>query len=893
MSGWRPSLRIARRSIRRNLGRSLLVAVLVGLPVAAATMVDVVARTLYSPERDAAVALGVADAQASVTGWSRLATYQPARWGSNAAGTGKPDRDPESVDLAALLPPGSHVARTPRRYIVGLQEGERGVRAQIVVADPRESLHRHEAKLEDGRVPTRPDEVLISPSLADRISAGIGSQVHPADGPPLTVTGIAEAPFCISCEQLVALPGSRAARLVEDEAPINLASDGAEYLVDLPPGASAEALWRDLAEHGVGLTPRDAYLHPDRYEDQGPGLQNMRDIAMAMLISGLGLLEVVLLAGAAFAVGARRQTRELGLVGASGGSARHVRRIVLAQGLVLGALGAVLGVAFGALVAVAGRPLWEHLEDGRIVSWGFGPYEIAGAALIGLLSGLAAAVIPAVGAGRMRPVDALAERFRTSRSARRRTATAGLLLVAAGVLLALAGDRLLADDFAAYARELEAAAGKGTYLTAPSPGGPMAMVVGGALLLVAGLVVLAPAAIAGLATPAARMPLSMRLAMRDAARHRHRTGPATSAIAVAVAGSVVLAFLFVGNLRAEELRYVPSLPPHVLAVSNGETDARGLESATRQASAELPGSTAHILREPLSPVPEGQSVPAASESYLRQMYLSPDEGACEQSCTSGTPAIAGSDTLNEIAAGRALRGPERDALAAGTALVFDRALFRDGSIRVEISSDGPELKTVDLPARLVRRETPYTSLPSALIPPAVAREHGWDVEPARVLIPYGAGTTPDQIDSARAAAERFGAETYVEEGPDDGSREIALLIVVGVAAFVTLVGVAVSVALSAAEGRADLATLAAVGAPPRRRRALAAAQALLVAGLGCALGVAFGTFVAYTARTTTGSPDFVIPWVNLVVLAVVVPLLAVLVAAIFTPSRLPLVRRAT
>ena len=162
-----------------------------------------------------------------------------------------------------------------------------------------------------------------------------------------------------------------------------------------------------------------------------------------------------------------------------------------------------------------------------------------------------------------------------------------------------------------------------------------------------------------------------------------------------------------------------------------------------------------------------------------------------------------------------------------------------------------------------------------------------------MLIPYGAELTPDQVDSARAAAERFGAETYVEAGPEQGSREVALLIIAGVAAFVTLVGVAISVALSAAEGRADLATLAAVGAPPRRRRALAAAQALLVAGLGCALGVAFGTFVAYAARTTTGSPDFVIPWANLAIMAVAVPLLAVLVAAVFTPSRLPLVRRAT
>ena len=224
-----------------------------------------------------------------------------------------------------------------------------------------------------------------------------------------------------------------------DREPINVSSSDPNYLVDLPAGASAEALWPALAKHGVALTPREAYLHTERYEggDENLTLQELQDVAMAMLISGLGLLEVVLLAGAAFAVGARRQTRELGLVGASGGSARHVRRIVLAQGLVLGGCGAALGVAAGFLIAVAGRPLWERLEDGRILSWEFGPWEIAAAAMIGMLSGLAAAVIPAVGAGRMRPVDALAERFRTSRSARRRTTLVGIALVAAGVLLAL------------------------------------------------------------------------------------------------------------------------------------------------------------------------------------------------------------------------------------------------------------------------------------------------------------------------------------------------------------------------------------------------------------------------------------------------------------------------
>ena len=53
-----------------------------------------------------------------------------------------------------------------------------------------------------------------------------------------------------------------------------------------------------------------------------------------------------------------------------------------------------------------------------------------------------------------------------------------------------------------------------------------------------------------------------------------------------------------------------------------------------------------------------------------------------------------------------------------------------------------------------------------------------------------------------------------------------------------------------------------------------------------------GTFVAYTLRATTGAPGFVVPWANLAATAIVVPLLAMGVAATFTPSRLPLVRRA-
>ena len=223
--------------------------------------------------------------------------------------------------------------------------------------------------------------------------------------------------------------------------------------------------------------------------------------------------------------------------------------------------------------------------------------------------------------------------------------------------------------------------------------------------------------------------------------------------------------------------------------------------------------------------------------------------------------------------------------------MFDAGLVRrDGTVAIEVGADEP--RPVRVPAHVADRRLAYTSLPSGLVPPAVARAQGWATGTGRYLVTYDDSATQDDVDAAFDAVDQVGATAY-DGSPPKHPGEGLMLAIAGIAGFVTLVGVAISVALSAAEGRADLATLAAVGAPPRRRRALAASQALLIAGLGCALGVLFGGFVAYTARATTGAPEFVVPWSNLAVTGLAVPLLAVLVAAVFTPSRLPLVRRAT
>jgi putative ABC transport system permease protein len=129
-----------------------------------------------------------------------------------------------------------------------------------------------------------------------------------------------------------------------------------------------------------------------------------------------------------------------------------------------------------------------------------------------------------------------------------------------------------------------------------------------------------------------------------------------------------------------------------------------------------------------------------------------------------------------------------------------------------------------------------------------------------------------------------------------------LLVLVAAAALVTLGAAAIGTGLAAADGRADLSTLAAVGASPRLRRALSVSQAWVIAdlgsllgsvvGLGAALAVIHGSNQQDWRRLWPGAPvEPVVPWPTLAVVLVAVPLVAILGAGLFTRSRLPVERR--
>jgi putative ABC transport system permease protein len=208
-------------------------------------------------------------------------------------------------------------------------------------------------------------------------------------------------------------------------------------------------------------------------------------------------------------------------------------------------------------------------------------------------------------------------------------------------------------------------------------------------------------------------------------------------------------------------------------------------------------------------------------------------------------------------------------------------------VRFEFNVDKP----LDLPAYVAER-APDTrlynaSLPIMFISPTAAANLGLGTYTTSAAVTYPSSS---DVDALRTAAEDAGVNTHVEESSASALTYLYLALA-GVAGLVALLGAGVTVALSATDGRADLATLAALGAQPRRRRTLAGTQALVVTGLGTLTGLALGGCVGYAAVPLVNRAHLVVPWQHLWLTAVAVPLLAAVVAVLATPSRLPMIQR--
>ncbi|GAA4713941.1 putative ABC transport system permease protein [Promicromonospora umidemergens] len=906
---WRLAFRLARRDLRRHTGRAVLIAVMVALPVAAGSFLVTALESNepYAPA-DAEAELGPG-LQAKIEGiggpieqFRRVDGGQwlwgPVGWNTSYEDglTSTPYADLEH-DLERLLPDGDRLVRALKGD-VRLKDGEDAAMSVAVQTDFTAPDVASRFPVLEGRLP-RDGEIAVTEQHRD-LGFDLGDTVEVTfqDGTTTTATISGVAPRYIDMISPVLLP---------EPGPLVPPEEVTSAGIDLPlwyVTGDEPVTWsdvQDLNAAGAFVTSRDVLLDPPApvaAERTWSGYVDWQSISVLVALVLVGLLEAIWLIGPAFAVGARRDTRSLALLAVNGAPAATLRAVMLARGLLTGAVGAVVGLGLGiAAAAVLVQALPDRLPALRLPG-----ASLAVVLLIGVLLAVASAWPPARRAARADVVTVLDGR-RPAVSTPRWPTVVGAAAAVGGVVLAVvAGAQKWVIGLAA-----------------------------GIVVADLGLILACGGIVALLGRVAHRLPWTWRFALRDAARYRTRTVPAIAAVLVAMAGaSAALTYLDAEEVVLELPQYQPWASTGTVALTPGygqipaEDESDRLQGVVDGA---LPDA-GPVLAVPVAVNPADATGGGGADSRrgLIDVSVHPVDAADSGSHLfvdlgrwPGPVVTDGSD--RELL--HALGIPENhldevaEALADGRLPLPSSHVDENGNANVsvrEAAGDVSPSKDVVLPAVVVG--SPGEQIPNLpILPEALLDELGAESATGAYLVENPAVPSDEQVTllQARADAELVGFDADralrvdVESGehPDqyvsnlvgtfatpwsNDARPVMGLAIALAAVFLALVGTWSAVALSAVDARPDLATLAAVGAGPSARRRVVAAQAATISVIGSVLGLVAGTLIGVGWTLLTAYP-LAVPWRQLAALAVAVPLLAAVAAWTVTRSGVTLTRR--
>ncbi|MEV7926745.1 ABC transporter permease [Kitasatospora sp. NPDC088779] len=950
LSAWRVALRIARRDALRAKGRSALVVAMVALPVLGVTGADVVFRSAdLEPAEHVVRVMGQADGELQMLergaivlqapdpdkGMSTRSAKDEAKNGAAPQYTPAQRRslDTEPVELAKqLLPPGTVLV--PERQgpytAAGSSQGLLSTRTtELDLTDP---VWKGRVDLVKGRAPATDGEAAVTRDFLTRSGLKIGDQtaVRGLEDTPFTITGVVEYPGELTATEIIARPGTligKIAKLPGADRSRNAGTDApTRWLVKLPAGSLDWPKVTELGGYGFTLASRAVLLDPparadvpyyveaDKHGGPTPGYLDRTSVVILATVVGMALLEIVLLAGPAFAVGARRSRRQLGLLAAGGGERANIRAVVLGGGIVLGITGAVVGLGLGIGLVALLRTRAEEYAGQRFGHFNLQPLDLLGVLLVGLVTGLLAAVVPAVQASRQDVVAALTGRD-SLKPPSRKLALLGLLMLGGGSALALLG---ATSGFAN--RSLS--------------------VLGGSAVAELGMVALTPYLVGLFGRLGRWLSLGPRLALRDSVRHRGRTAPAVAAVMAAVAGTVAVSVYLASYDEGNRREYTAAAPSGAVMLGSGwlpASEGKLLPQMRDAVERNIPalGSRADIQRVDY----KGDCADGGSGCGYIQVEL-PKELRCPalddtERSTDETERILGTDPrcqgighrgnhFSNLSAGdatllRNLYGvtdpAAGQALAAGKAVVFDAKYLKDGKVAVGLNdpmeeTDGPSPRKrghteISVDAVLASAVVPASG--QAVISPDTATRLGLTTSPA------GSVWLPDSSPSDGAQQKANGALAKLTDQDvlsiERGYQSRSDLIGLGLSIFAGIVALGaagIATGLAAADSQRDLTTLAAVGAEPRIRRTLSGFQCGVIAAMGTLLGTVCGIVPAValrkvqgvatsvpgmSAETIANNSVVVLPWLTIAVTVVALPVLAAGLAALLTRSRISLLRR--
>jgi putative ABC transport system permease protein len=679
--------------------------------------------------------------------------------------------------------------------------------------------------LVSGRYPHTPGEVAVTSGVASIFHLTVGDEWR-QDGTTRRVVGIVQNPLSLLDEFALVAPGQ-----VHSPTQVTVLFDA--------PGGVASSLGPNI-ESRAGATPSNA-LNPE---------------TIVLALATIGMLLIALVAVGGFTVLAQRRLRSVGMIESLGATDQHVRLVVRANGVVVGVVGAVLGALLGIGVWLAYRPHAEATSHHLIGMFALPWTVIVVAVILAVVATYVAASRPARSITKVPIVAALAGRPAPPKPVHRSAVP--------GVLVAVVGFLLLGAAGSSH--------GNG------SGSGELVL---GLVALVVALILLAPLCLGPVAAVARRAPVAVRLATRDLARYRSRSGSALAAISLGV-------FIAVTICVVASSRYGNPL------------DYAGPNLASNQIVVYTPGG-------PAGPGNSGAGNPASSDSFStlaastqRLAHALGAEHVVELDSTSaglqhtgagrqfsGSVYVATPKLLKAFGISAAQVDPSADILTmrpgldsvSGMQLVYGNYFSGKGPPGggSQNAFPCPRSECVANPVIQSVAVLPSgTSAPNTVITEHAVHQLGLQSSPVGWLIETTKPLTAAQITAARQTASAAGLSIETKNDQPSSAEVVNWATLFGIALALGIL--AMTVGLIRSETASDLRILNATGASSFTRRTLTAATAGALGLLGAVIGTGAG-YLGTIGFLRTNSLDGLsslsyVPLRNLLLILVAMPIVA-------------------
>ncbi|MER7049473.1 ABC transporter permease [Streptomyces jumonjinensis] len=588
------------------------------------------------------------------------------------------------------------------------------------------------------------------------------------------------------------------------------------------------------AQTGAALADQEA-------KDIKQGMTNLNTMLLAF--AAIALFVGVFLIANTFTMLVAQRTRELALLRAVGASRRQVKRSVVLEALLVGAIASVVGFVLGLGLAVGLRSAMSAFEvqipAGPLV---VSPLAVFAALAVGILITVLAAWLPARRAAKIAPVAAMSSvhAAATSKSLVVRNSIGGVLTLA-GVVAVFAG--------------------------AASGGGNGRMMIGaGAFLALLGVMVLIPLLsrpVIALARPLLNRLFGVagKLAGQNAVRNPRRTGATASALAIGltlVTGLTVI----------------------------GVTVGQAIDKST----------TSNVRADYLVTMASGDAVDSSAVTALEKakgaVGVSPQQALMfkvEGDYTSAS-AVSAQD-MEKVFNLKTVTG-SLDTLADGGLAVAEKTAESNGwqagdTVTVAFEKDGRATEKKKLTIGAVFEDNEMVSsyvLATDLVAPYYEKP---DIREVWVKMDGGETAANEQ-----ALVDALGDNPAMNIMDKQDIRNMfgglintmlnIMYGLLGMALIIAILGVVNTLAMSVFERQQEIGMLRAIGLDRARVKRMIRLEAVVISLFGAVIGVALGTFLAWaigeTLRDSIPNYALVLPYGRIAIFLLLAGLVGVLAA---------------